>query len=276
MVSGKSKLFASLKVIDVLVFLYYYIGTIVLGFIMKKPTSSVYAAAIVMLVFLGLLTVSTIMIYIVSPGYIPQDFQLATIPEENKYRSSNYISETDLTEARITECSSCSVKSPPKTSHCYECKKCVQYRFSHLHLFCKCIGLYNIKFYFILMMSCLIGSVTCIGLDYMIMRDTKTPFYDLNLPFMLMLSAIYSLRFIYEAGDLLIFMANREMPPVRTEYSVFRTDSWYENYKFLLGSVFLFWFIPFKIMRKKDMAVPLRLRTTYGTTIKIKHKYVCN
>ncbi|CAG9326481.1 unnamed protein product [Blepharisma stoltei] len=269
------KTIISFRIFDVLLFMYCSTGATVLALRIKNPSAEIFIGLIVLFANLGWIMISTLMIIIGNPGYIPSDCQRYMIPADKKFKPSRYIDKTDLEKARIHNCLYCRVMQPPKTSHCSVCNKCVQFRYIHLNIIKKCVGLYNIKLYFIFLVNGLICSGMCIILSYTIMMNVITPFINLNFVFIFMISVIYLVRFIYEVWNLMIFMADRKIPPINDAYNIFRTDSWYKSFKFVLGKVYL-WLIPIKISKKMDYTVPVRLRTSFGTTIKVKNKYVIN
>mmetsp|Transcript_5003 Transcript_5003/g.4921 ORF Transcript_5003/g.4921 Transcript_5003/m.4921 type:complete len:89 (+) Transcript_5003:462-728(+) len=88
-------------------------------------------------------------------------------------------------------------------------------------------------------MSSLFCSAMCIILSGVIMGNPIKPFINYNFIAIFMISAVFFVRFMLLVWNLMIFMADRKKIPINDDFNIFRTDSWYKSFKFMLGKVYM-------------------------------------
>ncbi|XP_059458573.1 probable protein S-acyltransferase 15 [Corylus avellana] len=90
---------------------------------------------------------------LIDPGLVPASY----IPDVEESGGSD--KETDKNVAQSTRCDKCSTYKPPRAHHCRVCRRCVLRMDHHCQWINNCVGYWNYKAFFILVLYATIGSI---------------------------------------------------------------------------------------------------------------------
>ena len=131
-------------------------------------------------------------------------------------------------------CKICNILKQPRTSHCKDCKKCVQRRDQHISLLNNCIGSNNQIYFFCLQIFCSIQGIFILSstTPYVLFNQNN----DLNyfLQFMLFVYGILNFFFIGSYTVLQIYLVTmnltfHELVKKKSDFNVFMKD-WKGNW----------------------------------------------
>ncbi|KAF5467080.1 hypothetical protein F2P56_016942 [Juglans regia] len=130
--------------ITVFVFVEDWIG-------LRSSAGSLNAMMFTLLCFLCLF--SFFACVLIDPGQIPASY----VPDVEESRRSD--EESQKNGAQLRQCDRCSTYKPPRAHHCRVCRRCVLRMDHHCLWINNCVGYWNYKPFFILVLYATIGSI---------------------------------------------------------------------------------------------------------------------
>ncbi|KAJ4720744.1 S-acyltransferase [Melia azedarach] len=142
-----------LAVILLLGFVYYATVFIFINDWVGLQTSAGFLNALIFTSLVCLFLFSFSIAVLTDPGHVPSSF----IPDVEDTVSSDQ--ELQKTSSQVSQCDKCSAYKPPRTHHCKVCRRCVLRMDHHCLWINNCVGHWNYKAFFLLVLFGTTGSI---------------------------------------------------------------------------------------------------------------------
>ena len=207
---------------------------------------------------------------VTDPGTIPPDFQ--AFAESIQLNNSDQldINSEDFKAIKVSVCSKCNLKRPPRTHHCSVCGRCVLRMDHHCPFIGNCVGLYNHRFFLQFLvygaLSCINLSMSCLGtLQYNGWIDSAQALVGF-----LAGGAAFLTFFAMGVTHIHLVLTNGTTLESRSgrKYNPFHTKVFKENCQQIFGLKIIGYFMPIRSKHSVNGTVyPVRYRKTCGEVV---------
>ena len=224
--------------------LFYYFYLLSWGYF-DTINSIIFGVIVHVLLIMSIVSFFTC--FVINPGYTPHNFNLDSIPEDDKITLTDEFLEIDYSLARITFCKKCDSYRPARSHHCSTCEKCVLRYDHHCPFVGNCIGIRNQKAFilFLLYTGCTLILISILCTLEMTEKQTTGWYIITGICWLL---CFYILGF----GITQFWMLATNFTTLEMDWkqNIFDKGSTCENLKQIIEDNPVLWFIPlnFKIM----------------------------